>query len=388
LNAPAPAHMSRITDPQMQALSAAALATLGANPVVILAGGTGGHIFPGLAVARALRLRGVPVLWLGSAGGMETRLVPVDSFAIETIAVRGLRGKGVGSLLAAPYTLARAVWQALRVLRSRKPRAVLSFGGFAAGPGGIAAWLLRKPLLVHEQNRAPGLTNRVLARFARRVLTGFPGSFAGRKEEAVGNPVRTEIAALPPPAERFAGRTGALRLLVLGGSQGARAINETVPRIAAALQAEGAAFDIRHQCGEKLLADARAAYAKAGVEAQVEPFIRDMAQAYGWADLVIGRAGALTIAELCAAGVGSLLVPFPGAVDDHQARNAEYLAERGGGEWFRQDGRLEASLRERVRALAGDRARLLALAEAARAASFPRAAERVADIVIEEAAHA
>ena len=367
---------SRITDQAMAAMSDAAMTHLGPNPVVILAGGTGGHIFPGLAVARALRARDVPVLWLGSAGGMETRLVPADRFAIETIAVRGLRGKGLRSLLAAPFRLLRAVWQATRVLRARKPRAVLSFGGFAAGPGGLAAWLLRRPLLVHEQNRAPGLTNRVLARLARRVLTGFPGSFPGRKEEAVGNPVRAEIAALPAPAERFAGRSGALRLLVLGGSQGARAINETVPRIAAVLRNEGIDLDIRHQCGEKLLDDARAAYAKAGVAANVEPFIRDMAQAYGWADLVIGRAGALTIAELCAAGVGSLLVPFPGAVDDHQARNAEYLAERGGGEWFRQDNKLEASLRDRLRVLAGDRARLLALAQAARAAAFPQAASK------------
>jgi UDP-N-acetylglucosamine--N-acetylmuramyl-(pentapeptide) pyrophosphoryl-undecaprenol N-acetylglucosamine transferase len=357
------------------------------NPVMILAGGTGGHIFPGLAVARALRARQVPVLWLGSAGGMETRLVPADDFPIQTIAVRGLRGKGAASLLLAPFTLLRAVWQALRVLRAQRPRAVLSFGGFAAGPGGLAAWLLRRPLLVHEQNRAPGLTNRVLARLARRVLTGFPGSFPGRHEEAVGNPVRAEIAALPPPAARFAGRDGALRLLVLGGSQGARAINDTVPRVVATLQADHV-FEIRHQCGDKLLADARAAYAAAGVAASVEPFIRDMAAAYGWADLVIGRAGALTIAELCAAGVGSLLVPFPAAVDDHQARNAEYLAERGGGEWFRQDGQLEAHLRARLGALAADRAALLRLAEAARAAAFPQAAEHVADIVIEEAAHA
>jgi UDP-N-acetylglucosamine--N-acetylmuramyl-(pentapeptide) pyrophosphoryl-undecaprenol N-acetylglucosamine transferase len=358
-----------------------------ANPVLILAGGTGGHIFPGLAVARALRARQVPVLWLGSAGGRETRLVPADHFPIETIAVRGLRGKGMASLLLAPFSLLRAVWQALGVLRAQRPRAVLSFGGFAAGPGGLAAWLLRRPLLVHEQNRAPGLTNRVLARLARRVLTGFPGSFTNRKEEAVGNPVRAEIAALPPPAERFAGRDGALRLLVLGGSQGARAINDTVPRVLAALQ-PAHAFEIRHQCGEKLLADARAAYTAAGVEAQVEPFIRDMAAPDGWADLVIGRAGALTIAELCAAGVGSLLVPYPGAVDDHQARNADYLKERGGGEWFRQDGKLEAHLRDRLAALAADRAALLTLAEAARAAAFPQAAEHVADIVIEEAAHA
>ena len=357
------------------------------GPVLILAGGTGGHIFPGLAVAAVLESRGVPVLWLGAIEGLETRLVPAAGIALETVRVTGLRGKGIKALLLAPFRLVRAIAQAIAIVWRARPRAVLSLGGFAAGPGGVAAWLLRRPLLVHEQNRAPGLTNRVLARFARRVLTGFPGSFAGRKEEAVGNPVRAEIAALPPPAERFAGRDGALRLLVLGGSQGARAINETVPRVVASLQAEHA-FEIRHQCGEKLLADAKAAYAKANVAASVEPFIRDMAQAYGWADLVIGRAGALTIAELCAAGVGSLLVPFPGAVDDHQARNAEYLAERGGGEWFRQDGKLEGQLRDRLRALAGDRVRLLALADAARAAAFPEAAEHVAAIVIEEAAHA
>jgi UDP-N-acetylglucosamine--N-acetylmuramyl-(pentapeptide) pyrophosphoryl-undecaprenol N-acetylglucosamine transferase len=353
---------------------------------MILAGGTGGHIFPGLAVARALRARAVPVLWLGADGGMETRLVPANDLPIRTIAVRGLRGKGLASTLAAPLVLLRSLWQALGVLRAERPRAVLSFGGFAAGPGGLAAWLLRRPLIVHEQNRAPGMTNRILARLARRVLCGFPDSFPGVDEETVGNPVRAEIAALPPPAVRFASRDAAtpLRLLVLGGSQGARALNTAIPKVAAALQGAHR-LEIRHQCGEKMLDDARAAYAAAGVAASVEPFITDMAAAYGWADLVIGRAGALTIAELCAAGVGSILVPFPGAVDDHQARNAEFLAERGGGDWLRQDGGLEAGLELRLRAALGDRARLLAMAEAARAAAYPQAAERVADIALEEA---
>jgi UDP-N-acetylglucosamine--N-acetylmuramyl-(pentapeptide) pyrophosphoryl-undecaprenol N-acetylglucosamine transferase len=355
------------------------------SPVMILAGGTGGHIFPGLAVARELRDRKVPVLWLGANGGMETRLVPANDFPIETIAVRGLRGKGLVSRLGAPFVVLRSLMQALTVLRRNKPRAVISFGGYAAGPGGLAAWLLRRPLIVHEQNRAPGLTNRVLARLARRVLCGFPDSFAAVANETVGNPVRPEIAALPPPTERFSGHGGPLRLLVLGGSQGARAINSTVPKVVASLQSTSA-FDIRHQCGEKMLDETRTAYAAAGVTASIEPFITDMAAAYGWADLVIGRAGALTIAELCAAGVGSVLVPFPGAVDDHQARNADYLKERGGGDWLRQDANLEAGLRERLQTLLGDRGRLLLMATSARAAAFPNAAQRVAEITLQEAA--
>ncbi len=362
----------------------AVLATSLESPVMILAGGTGGHIFPGLAVARALRDRHVPVLWLGAAGGMETRLVPANQFPIETIAVRGLRGKGFISMLGAPFVVVRSVLQAIGVVRRARPRAVISFGGYAAGPGGMAAWLLRRPLIVHEQNRAPGFTNRILARLARRVLCGFPGSFAGVPNETVGNPVRPEIAALPPPAERFADRSGPIRLLVLGGSQGARAINATVPHVISQLQATHC-FEIRHQCGEKMLDDARRTYNEAGVSASVEAFITDMAAAYGWADLVIGRAGALTVAELCAAGVGSILIPFPGAVDDHQARNAEFLAEAGGGSWMRQDGKLADALRERLNTLAGDRAQLLVLATAARKAAFPDAANTVADIALQEA---
>ena len=362
----------------------AVLATAMDSPVMILAGGTGGHIFPGLAVARALRDRKVPVLWLGAAGGMETRLVSANYFRIETIAVRGLRGKGFISTLGAPFVVVRSVLQAIGVVRRAKPRAVISFGGYAAGPGGLAAWLLRRPLIVHEQNRAPGFTNRILARLARRVLCGFPGSFPGVPNQAVGNPVRPEIAALPPPAERFAGRSGAIRLLVLGGSQGARAINATVPHVISQLQATHS-FEIRHQCGEKMLDDARRAYEEAGVRASVEAFITDMAAAYGWADVVIGRAGALTVAELCAAGVGSILIPFPGAVDDHQARNAEFLAEAGGGSWMRQDGNLDDALRDRLNTLAGDRAQLLVLATAARKAAFPDAANAVVDIALQEA---
>lgn len=353
------------------------------HPVLILAGGTGGHIFPGLSVAAALQARGVPVAWLGAEGGMETRLVPQHGIAIDTIPVKGLRGKGVATLLAAPFRVLAAVRAALRVLRLRTPRAVVSFGGYAAGPGGIAARLRGTPLLVHEQNRAPGLTNRVLARVARRVLTGFPDTFKGAAEECVGNPVRDAIAALPPPAERFAGREGRPRLLVLGGSQGARALNAALPRALAALDG---AVEVRHQCGEKLREEAVRAYAEAGVQANVEPFIADMAKAYADADLVVCRAGALTLAELCAAGVASVLVPFPQAVDDHQTRNAEYLVERGAALLVRQSETLADDLRAAIGALADDPGRRLAMARAARAIAAPDAAERVADAVLEVAA--
>ena len=353
-------------------------------PVLILAGGTGGHIFPGLAVAQALRARDVPVVWLGSAGGMETRLVPQAGIAIETISISGLRGKGAATLLKAPFLLVRSLWQALSVVRRLRPRAVLSFGGYAAGPGGLGAWLLRRPLLVHEQNRAPGLTNRVLARLAQRVLCGFPDAFPGRRTEHVGNPVRADIAALPVPAERFAGRDGAVRLLVLGGSQGAQSLNVAVPGVLARFAAAQRP-QVRHQCGERHAARAQQAYDEAGVTASVEPFIADMAQAYAWADVVVCRAGALTLAELCAAGVGSVLVPFPKAVDDHQTRNADYLVERGAARLVPEGEGFAERMQAAFAPLLADRGTRERMADAARAAALPQAASRVADIVLEEA---
>jgi len=353
------------------------------GPVLILAGGTGGHIFPGLAVAQALRERDVPVVWLGATGGMETRLVPPAGIALETISVGGLRGKGAATLLKAPFVLARSLWQALAVLRRLRPRAVLSFGGYAAGPGGLAAWLLRRPLLVHEQNRAPGLTNRVLAKLARRVLCGFPGSFAGGRGEPVGNPVRASIAALPTPTARFDGRDGAPRLLVLGGSQGAQALNVTLPQLLARLPADARPL-LRHQCGERHAAKTAQVYAEAGVTASVEPFIADMAEAYGWADLVVCRAGALTVAELCAAGVGAVLVPFPGAVDDHQTRNGEFLVERGAARLVAEGEGFAERLLAALSPLLAESDRRLAMAEAARAAARPQAAADVAAAVLQE----
>ena len=351
-------------------------------PVMIMAGGTGGHIFPALAVANVLRARGVPVVWLGADGAMETRLVPPHGIPLDTLAISGLRGKGALALLGAPVRVLRAIRAAGFVLRRRVPRAVVSFGGFAAGPGGVAARLLGLPLLVHEQNRAAGFTNRMLVKVARRVMTGFPGAFPAR-EEVVGNPVRDEIAALPTPAERLASRSGPLRLLVLGGSQGARALNLAAPKAIAALPA--GSVDVRHQCGEKLRDEAAKAYADAGVTASVEAFITDMAAAYAWADLVVCRSGASTLAELCAVGVGSVLVPFAQAVDDHQTRNAEYLVERGAGVLLKQDDTLADALMATLRPLVADAGRRMAMAQAARALARTDAAERIADIILEEA---
>lgn len=348
--------------------------------MLILAGGTGGHIFPGLAVAREFAARSVPVVWLGAAGAMETRLVPAAGIELHTLPVRSLRGGGLARRLLAPLLLLRALIGALSLLRRMRPACVLSFGGFAAGPGGLAAWLLRRPLIVHESNRAPGLTNRVLAKLARRVLVGFAGSFA-RDEEWVGNPVRPEIAALPLPAERLAARPRSLNLLVLGGSQGARALNLHLP---AALRLSQVCCEIRHQTGTSALDVTSARYADAGLRAQTSAFIEDMPAAYAWADFVVCRAGASTLAELCAAGLPALLVPLPTAADDHQSRNADALVEAGAalkvseGEGFEL--RLAAALSE----LAADPQRRLSMAERARGLARPDAAARVAEICIEE----
>ena len=350
------------------------------SPVMILAGGTGGHIFPGLAVANALRTRGVPVVWLGADGGMETRLVPQHGIEIDTLAISGARGKGVGKLLKLPFALLGAIRAAAVVLKRRQPRAVVSFGGYAAGPGGLAAKFAGVPLLVHEQNRAAGLTNRVLSKLARVVMTGFPDTFAG--ERVVGNPVREEIAAITTHRQPRAA-DAPLQLLVLGGSQGARALNHALPQALARLPT--GAFVVRHQCGEKMLDEARKAYADAGLDVQPEAFIADMAAAYQWADVVVCRAGALTLAELCAAGVPSILVPFPQAVDDHQTRNAEFLVARDAAVLIPQSDSLAALLHAQLTVFAADRARLLRMGEAARILARPDAAERVADAVMEVA---
>src|SRR5450631_3955009 len=301
----------------------------GGGPVLIMAGGTGGHVFPALAVAKVLRERGVAVVWLGVPGSMESRLVPANGFPIEWVRVAGIRGKGLKTWLLAPWRIVAAVAQALRVLRRVQPRSVLGLGGYVSGPGGIATWLLRIPLLIHEQNAIAGMTNRWLARLATQVLEAFPGSF--RPEDharAIGNPVRADIAALAPPQVRFEGREGRSRLLIFGGSQGALRLNLVVPQALARVD-PGIRPQVRHQCGARGLQAARAAYAEARVEADVLPFIDDMAEALSWADLAVCRAGAMTIAELQAAGLGAILVPLPVATDDHQTKNAEVMVRSG-----------------------------------------------------------
>ncbi len=299
------------------------------GPILVMAGGTGGHVYPALAVARALEARSREVVWLGTRRGLESKIVPAAGIEIEWINVRGLRRKGLRSLLAAPFQVMGALVQSLGVMHRRRPAAVLGMGGFVAGPGGLAAWLTRRPLLIHEQNAVAGLTNRLLARLARVVLQAFPGSFNSRiAAETVGNPVREDIAAVAPPADRYPGHAGPLRLLVLGGSQGALALNTTVPAALALLPGDRRPV-VRHQCGSLTLEAARAAYAEHSVDAELVPFIDDMAAAYAWADLVVCRAGALTVAELCAVGLPAVFVPYPAAVDDHQTANARPMAEAG-----------------------------------------------------------
>lgn len=346
--------------------------------VLIMAGGTGGHVFPALAVARALRADGIAVAWLGSRGGMEERVVQRDGIAFHGIRIRGLRGKGVTAWLLAPLRLAGAVAEALALMIRLRPRVVLGMGGFAAGPGGLAAWLLRRPLVIHEQNAVAGWTNRLLARLARRVLGAYPNVLG--PVEVVGNPVRPEIAALPAPAVRLAGRKGPLRVLVLGGSQGARALNATVPESLAQLPA-GIAVEVVHQTGVSEQAQTQQAYARLGVQAEVLAFIEDMAAAYGWADLAVCRAGALTLAEVTAAGVGTVLVPYPHAVDDHQTRNAEYLVAAGAAVLQPQDSLTVAGLAELLAPLLGDRDRLRDMARQARALARPDATAEVVRVL-------
>jgi UDP-N-acetylglucosamine--N-acetylmuramyl-(pentapeptide) pyrophosphoryl-undecaprenol N-acetylglucosamine transferase len=350
---------------------------------LIMAGGTGGHVFPALALARELRARSWQVVWLGTRRGLEARLVPPEQIPLEWLTVSGLRGKGMLVWLTAPLKLTRALAQAVAVIRRRQPALVVGLGGFVAGPGGLAAWLLRKPLLIHEQNAIAGFTNRCLSHLARRVLEAFPGSFrAGVEAQAVGNPVRREIIQLPAPSERFAGRQGPVRVLVVGGSQGAAKLNAIVP-FALARARDSVAFEVLHQSGERWIDEARERYAQAGVSARVQAFIEDMAQAYGWADLVICRSGALTVSELAAAGVGSVLVPFAAATDDHQTCNASFLVKAGAALMIAERELDAERLSAQLSQLCAGRGRLLAMAERARALARPRAAEQLADACVQ-----
>lgn len=348
-----------------------------------MAGGTGGHIFPGLAVADVLTGQGVAVRWLGARGGMECQKVPEAGIPLDVVDISGLRGKGLARWIIMPWKLLRAVAQAFRILGKHRPACAVSFGGYAAGPGGLAARLRGIPLLVHEQNRIPGMTNRVLAKMARRVLQAFPGTWEEKLDPvSCGNPVRKAVVELPAPPVRMAGREGAVRILVTGGSQGAQALNALVPQ-ALAMLCPDRSFEVRHQAGKGRKEDTEKAYGAVPCPAEVSEFIVDMAGALQWADVVICRSGALTVSELAAAGVASILVPYPYAVDDHQTRNAEFLVEAGAAVLLQESGADARSLSGALRNLAGDRKKLLEMAERARAVSVPDSAERVARMCME-----
>ncbi len=345
---------------------------------MIMAGGTGGHVFPALAVADHLRALGWHVVWLGARAGLEATLVPQHGYELASIRFAGLRGKGLLAKLLLPLNLLVAFWQSLHALRAHRPDVVLGMGGYVAFPGGMMAALVGRPLAIHEQNSIAGLANRVLAGVADRVLVAFPGALP--KSQLLGNPVRDAIAHIAPPAERFAGRAGRLRVLVVGGSLGAAALNERVPQALALISVE-ARPRIVHQSGAKHLDQLRASYAAAGVEADLRPFIDDMAQAYADADVAICRAGATTVAELAAAGVPSILVPFPFAVDDHQTANARYLADAGAAILVQQRDLTAETLAETLRVLT--RERLLEMAKKARALGRPDATRAVAEACVE-----
>ena len=353
-------------------------------PVMIMAGGTGGHVFPALAVAEELRDRAQPVVWMGTRKGLEARVVPAAGIEMEWISIAGLRGRGAAAWLAAPFRILIAIFQALAAIRRRKPVVVLGMGGFVAGPGGVAAWLCRRPVLIHEQNAVAGTTNRLLSRIARRVFEAFPGSFPGGvAAELVGNPVRRDILDLAYLDKAGKGRSGdAVHVLILGGSQGARVLNERVPE-AMAMLPDGVSA-IWHQAGRGL-ETAQRGYAERGVEARVDAFVQDMAGAYAWADLVICRAGALTIAELAAAGLGAILVPFPHAVDDHQARNAESFGSGGAGIVIPEHEFTPRRLAGELVALLDRPGRLAAMGASARAQACPGAPADIADACLEYA---
>jgi UDP-N-acetylglucosamine--N-acetylmuramyl-(pentapeptide) pyrophosphoryl-undecaprenol N-acetylglucosamine transferase len=353
--------------------------------VLIAAGGTGGHIFPALAVADCLRQDGLYVDFAGTPNGMEKELVPARGYPLHCLNMRGLRGKGLVGWLLLPWRLGRATVEARRILRACRSQVVLGMGGYVSAPVGLAAWSLGRPLCLHEQNAIPGLSNRLLAPLARRVFLGFPHPSWSRAEW-VGNPVRAEIAALPAPKERLATHTGPRRLLILGGSRGAKVLNEIAVAALAGLETDERP-EIWHQTGAEHLESTRRAYAEAGVVARVEAFIDDMAAALGWADLAICRAGAATVAELAAAGLGALLIPYPYAVDDHQAANAQFLERAGAGRMLRQEGLDGASLRAILTPLLADADLLRRWAEAARGQARTDAAQRVA-AACEELCHA
>ena len=357
------------------------------RPIMVMAGGTGGHVFPALAVADILRARGEDIVWMGTRSGIEARLVPQAGFPIEWLKVQGLRGKGLMTTALAPFKLLQACWQAMTILLRHKPRAVLGLGGFASGPGGLMAWSLRIPLVIHEQNAVIGLTNRVLSRLARISYFAFPQAATGRSNsQVVGNPVRESLLAVESPQQRLQKRIDQprLNLLVVGGSLGARALNQVVPTALATLD-ESERPQVRHQCGARHADDCRQQYRSLSVQAEISEFIDDMTAAYEWADLVVCRSGALTVAELSATGSASILVPYPYAVDDHQYYNAAFLADAEAALRVREEDFTTSWLADRLRHFHQHRQAVVSMAVNARSVAFTDAAEQVAEGVLREA---
>lgn len=352
--------------------------------VLIMAGGTGGHVFPGLVLAAYLRQQHIEVHWLGTRQGIEARLVPEAGIPLHFLSIGGLRGKGILPLLKAPFKIASAILQAQRVIKETNPDIVVGMGGFASGPGGVASWLMRKPLVVHEQNAKAGLTNKLLSCIAKKVLEGFPSVFASSKKVyLVGNPVRSAIEALPPPQERWRHISNRpLNLLVLGGSLGAKALNEMAPQ-ALALLPSAQRPDVMHQTGEKDIASVKNYYESKGIRANVTAFIKDMAQAYAWADIVLCRAGALTVAELCAAGRGAILIPFPHAVDDHQTANASFMVKENAAICVQQAVLTPEKLSGMIQAFVNSPEKCLKMAEKAYSLRNIHVPERIFDILCE-----
>lgn len=345
---------------------------------MIMAGGTGGHVYPALAVARYLRQQGMLVLWLGTRQGLEYKIVPDNEIPLHTVNISGIRGNGFIRLCMAPFLIGRALIESIRIMRRERPAVVLGMGGFVSGPGGIAAWLLGIPLCIHEQNAIAGLTNRLLKPFARVVLQAFPGTF--RPQPGVhtpGNPVRDEILSVLPPEQRMQPDKPTINLLIIGGSLGALKLNHVVPAALAKLVNEFS-FCIRHQTGARHLEVTRKRYLECKVEADIADFIEDMAGAYAWADLVVCRAGAMTIAELAAVGVGSILVPFPYAVDDHQTANARYLTDSGCAVLLPEADLNAENLATALKELCASREHLLSMARTCRSLARPRATKEVA----------
>lgn len=350
--------------------------------IMILAGGTGGHVYPALAVARELVDDGHDVVWMGTRKGLEARVVPEAGLPVRWLSVAGIRGKGWRSKLAAPFMLMRACWQAGRILWQVRPDVVLGMGGFVSGPGGLMAWLLGIPLILHEQNRAPGTTNRLLARRATRVLQAFPGSFPPRiGARCVGNPLRREIATIKADRTEKP-MTETLNVMVVGGSLGAKALNETVP---AALAKVGRPLAIRHQTGPVMRDETAARYAEAGVDADVVAYNEAMGETYGWADLVICRSGAMTVSELAAAGLPAILVPYPHAIDDHQTMNARFLVDAGAALLMPQTEMTVQHLAGILEDLTGAPERLTLMGRKGRKLARPEAAKTVARICLEHA---